>query len=196
MTTARTAHRATRPAAFPAALVITLTAALAGCGARPPACVAERPEWTARLESTADTWLAAAPGRSTGGEGLARERAAFAVRAALAQQLETEVSDLSDRLVEDLGIDADLGKARDYRRSVSRQYSSQALNDSEVVEYWLDPCAPATTVWARARLPRDRAPGLLDRAAREGLRLLDLSEERLDRAMEFLERERSKHATP
>lgn len=178
------------------ALLAALAAPLAGCGSRPAPCVAERPDWIARLESTAEVYHAAAPGRSTGGEGLARERAAFAVRAALAQQLETEVSDLSDRLVEDLGIDTDDGKARDYRRSVGRQYTSQALRDSEITEYWLDPCAPATTVWARAHLPRGIATPLLDEAARAALRQLDLSEERLNRAMEFLERERSKREVP
>ncbi len=173
----------TRSLTLAAALAAAALSAgtLSGCGA----CQADRPAWIMADASDDDALRAAAPGRSAGGEGIAREKAGGAARAELGRALEIEVSDLSDRLVKDLDLSAGLDVVTDFTRSVRRQYSSQALRGSRIVKYWNEPCAD--NVWAQAELPRSGLDALLAGTAREQLERLRLSEEQLEKALEVIE---------
>lgn len=181
------------------ALVITLltvmTCSLAGCGGAPDPtapCVAERPTWTEDLGSDAQFLYGVGSARAAGGPDIAWEKAKFAARSDLGSQLEAQVTTLMDRLAEDLQMGADGGKAKDYVRLVQRQYSSQVLRGGEPDERWTDPCSDYT--WARVRIARAGLDGLLLESAKRNIEVLSLSEERLNRAMELLEREEARRA--
>lgn len=173
--------------------VITLTTMMAfsfaGCGGAPDTtpCVAERPAWTEALGSDDQFLYGVGSARAAGGPDIAWPKAVFAARSDLGLRLEAQVTTLMDRLAEDLLMGADGGKAKDYVRLVQRQYSSQVLRGSEPTKRWTDPCSDYT--WARVRIARAGLDGLLIESAKRNIEVLSLSEERLNRAMELLERE-------